>query len=181
VKLGAFTAILTSLLLSSGVASAATIDFGTVSAGNIYGISGQGSGTPGSTAVLDTYIFDVGTPLNFHAAAVDLVFNSFNFASLIGELFDEDPTTCGSCSALATASGADSFHLNFGELIVASDYFLRVSGKFGSGGAGIYGGVMAVGAVPIPGAVWLFGSGLAGLAALNRRRKSRKGEFRATA
>lgn len=58
-------------------------------------------------------------------------------------------------------------------ILAAGDYFLNIEG-FANGTSG-YGGNLATFAtppeVPIPGAIWLFGSGIAGLWAMRRRQK----------
>jgi hypothetical protein len=60
-------------------------------------------------------------------------------------------------------------------ILAAGDYFLNIEG-FANGTSG-YGGNLATFAVPpevpIPGAVWLFGTGIAGLVLMQRRRKQK--------
>ena len=51
-----------------------------------------------------------------------------------------------------------------------NDYRLIISGDANGNSGGLY--TVAISAVPIPAAVWLFGSGLVGLAAVARRKKS---------
>jgi len=62
--------------------------------------------------------------------------------------------------------------LNGNGLLSTGNYYLAIAGNAGAQAG--YGGDLSVSpnAVPIPGAVWLFGSGLAGLVMLNKRRKS---------
>jgi hypothetical protein len=158
------------LVATNQTASASTINLGTLISDQAYGLVGQASGAPNSVSVIDTYQFGVAGESSFAASVVDLIFNQFNFKTLYGELFDEDPTTCLGCVALASASGMDSFHLSYADLAGGAEYFLRISGEFGSGGHGAYGGALSVSPVPIPGAIWLLGSALAGLGALQRRR-----------
>ncbi len=56
-------------------------------------------------------------------------------------------------------------------LLNAGDYYIEISGSAGSTAG--YAGTLSVAETPIPGAVWLFASGAAGLGALLRRRKKK--------
>lgn len=83
--------------------------------------------------------------------------------AVIGPVFASSP--CGfilNCQGFAGSA-----------VLAAGDYFLNIEG-FANGTSG-YGGNLATFAtppeVPLPGAVWLFGTGLAGLIVMQRRRK----------
>jgi len=75
-------------------------------------------------------------------------------------------------SAVPCTQNPDGCQILAGSAVLpGGNYFLNISGT-GGGTAG-YGGDLTttpIGAVPVPGAVWLFGTGIAGLALLRRRR-----------
>lgn len=70
-----------------------------------------------------------------------------------------------------TVTDANNWQLN-GDLLFAADYAGMIYGQAGSkvGTFSLDLGSYAVTAVPVPGAVWLFGSALAGLLGFNRRK-----------
>jgi MYXO-CTERM domain-containing protein len=55
--------------------------------------------------------------------------------------------------------------------MLPGSYYLAIAGNAGQFAG--YGGNLSVAETPIPGAVWLFASGAAGLGALLRRRKKK--------
>jgi hypothetical protein len=57
-----------------------------------------------------------------------------------------------------------------GSLLGAGTYVLEVRGNVVGAGGGSYSGVLNLAPVPVPAAVWMFGSGLLGLVAVRRRK-----------
>ena len=185
-----FTHIITmaSFLLASSVASAATIwaptnedtdfiqlDFaGTPDAGR--GISTNG----GTLALFDDSDFG-GTALVIGQQGGQVVFSDNNDGSWNAEFFDVSKASGGSI----TLSGDNSFSLGmdwsagyYGDsnatLISSPDTYLIIFDGLDGSGAKISGNTLAVdlAPVPVPAAVWLFGSGLLGLVGIARRRQS---------
>ena len=113
----------------------------------------------------DTWNFTVSKPVTGAASVTNIGINNTNisgFKAVIDGTYQLLTTTAN--GVLNTASGV--FNLATG------GHYLTISGT-GANGAS-YGGNLAVstsvGAVPVPGAVWLFGSALAGLVGLTRKK-----------
>ena len=184
-----FTHIITmaSFLLASSVASAATIwaptnedtdfiqlDFaGTPDAGR--GISTNG----GTLALFDDSDFG-GTALVIGQQGGQVVFTDNNDGSWNAEFFDVSEISGGSI----TLSGNANFTLGmdwglgyFGDsnatLISSPDTYLIVFDGYDAQENPISGNTLAVdlAPIPVPAAVWLFGTGLIGLVAVARRKK----------
>lgn len=166
---------LSSLLVLPSVASAATINLGTTTSykqeleGN-YKLSDYG-GSIGT--LLDLYVFSFNTPgsgaLSLTATENENPQKDFSFlgarlwsGSLGGTLL----ASADSPTALDAA-----FALTYSNLQAGTDYFLEVLGTFGKSEAVLKGkSRLEISAVPIPPALVLFGTALAGLAGLSRRR-----------
>ena len=92
-------------------------------------------------------------------AAIPMGGDSANFASDTGL----GALSCGACGV------GDAFTLDYNAHVPLGD-----ASGFGGVGYGLHleGTIASVSAVPVPAAVWLFGSGLVGLAGVARRKKS---------
>ena len=173
--------------MASSVASAATIwaptnedtdfiqlDFaGTPDAGR--GISTNG----GTLALFDDADFG-GTALVIGEDGGQVVFTDNNDGSWNAEFFDESDTSGGSI----TLSGNANFTLGMdwgmgyvgdsnATLISSPDTYLIVFDGYDAQENPISGNTLAVdlAPIPVPAAVWLFGTGLIGLVAVARRKK----------
>jgi hypothetical protein len=132
--------------------------------------AGLGVQTPSNLA--DTDQIDVGELLTIH-------FNSLVTLTGVATLFDANHTPFGPGFPDNTnISGANTFLLNnvvttFGNANMALLALTGTDFTFASiaGQPSFYVGGLTFSAVPIPGAVWLFASGIAGIAALTRRRR----------
>lgn len=158
-------------------ASAATVaDFGEIGLPTVNVIGGFGFGGAPGTSFEHDYLFAVPSAADLVAFGVEFSGPFTDLTSFTADLFEGDPTLCGSgCALLASATlptaNPASFLLSYAGLQSGLDYFLRVSSTIGATGFGVYTGLMAVSAVPVPPALLLFGTALAGVAALARRRR----------
>lgn len=150
-------------------ALAASYNLGTLPVPSSQPIGGWEIGWPGSSHVLDTYAFQVSSAAELTAQAVEFeLWGIVNFGSLTAELLD---SSCGYC-AVDTATGTSGFLLSYADLLPANSYVLRITGILGNWAIkGIYYGQLAVSAVPVPPALLLFGTAIAGAAILSRRRR----------
>ena len=138
-------------------------------------------GSPGSGyGFYDDYVFTIS------GASVNSVSTTINFGSLLGitnfqeRLYNASGNSIptlgapvgGSIVAWTTPiSGLGYVAVLPTTLLAPGTYVLEIRGNVtGSAGAS-YAGTLNIGPVPLPAAVWLFGSGLLGLGALVRRRK----------
>jgi len=118
---------------------------------------------PTGTTFYDDFYFSLpkASKLDSNVTSIDLA--GFGFGPLNAELID---TSVSSTDVVGTG-------LNFSlASLAAGNYELVVSGTAESPFGGIFGGAVHVSAVPIPAAGWLLLSGLVGLGAIARRRKS---------
>ena len=151
---------------SGGItASAVTAVYNDLSP-NFAGLGVQTVGNPG-----DTDQIDVGELLTIH-------FNSAVKLTGVATLFDANHTPFGPGFPDNSITDANTFLLNgvsttFGNANMAllaltgTDFtFAAIAGQ-----PSFYLSGLTFSAVPIPGAVWLFASGIAGIAALTRRRR----------
>jgi hypothetical protein len=112
----------------------------------------------------------------FAAGGITGPFGIQNFSGAIYEIVGlpdvlpggDDILKFGPQLATLCASGLCQ-ELDGNGFLAAGNYYLAIAGNAGSLAG--YGGNLSVAEVPIPGAVWLFGGGLAGLGAMLRRRK----------
>ena len=179
--------VVASFAMASSVASAATIwaptnedtdfiqlDFaGTPDAGR--GISTNG----GTLALFDDSDFG-GTALIIGQQGGQVVFTDNNDGSRIAEFFDVSNTSGGSITLSNNANftlGMDWGLGYFGDsnstLISSPDTYLIVFDGYDAQENRISGNTLAVdlAPIPVPAAVWLFGTGLIGLVAVARRKK----------
>lgn len=149
-------------------ASAASYDLGTIPVPSSYDIAGQVTGDAGSTHIVDEYQFKVGDLAELGVNAFNLTSSHIvDFDVLEAALLD---SACGFC-VIAGASGASGVALSYANLLTSSTYILRISGTLGAlAKKGIYKGELSVSAVPVPPALILFGTAIAGVAAFSRRR-----------
>ena len=174
---GFFAALL--LVLFSNApqpAAAATIPLGTLTPGVGKLLGFQGNSGTGNNQLLDTYTFNVQTHSTLGAIGLALNFGTLEFTNLTAQLTD------GAGTVLATATAASSpfgpaFGLIEAGLTPGTQYLLRVIGSFGQSGTGLYGGALVaisdVSHMPLPPALLLFGTAIAGAAAFARRRAKR--------
>jgi hypothetical protein len=110
----------------------------------------------------DDFYFSLASSSKLDSDVTNIALVGFGFSSLGAELIDT------SNHDDVVGSG-----LNFtASSLAAGNYELQVSGAPLSPLGGIFSGAIHVSAVPIPAAAWLLLSGLAGLGAIARRRKS---------
>jgi hypothetical protein len=165
-------------------AKAATIGtFGTnpTSAAGAFSNDPNGAGVGG--LFTDQYTFDLNGPAfvtvatasnTFAVGGINGPFGIQNFAAAIFETFDniignaDDVLKFGPQFATLCASGLCQ-QLNGNGILQGGSYYLQVQGNAGSLAG--YGGNLSVAETPVPGAIWLFGSGVAGLAMLTKRRR----------
>jgi hypothetical protein len=124
----------------------------------------------------DDFFFNLTAPTSFSAVAS--VTNS-------GPLIDPFSIQVWRVGDLSALFGSSSFVVNSGAEFLAAagilsspgDYFLRVTGL--ASAATAIDGNITLSPVPVPGALVLFGSGLLGLIAVNRKRKQKVDELAA--
>jgi len=201
------TAIATALLLASGAANAAPVDWtGTFAMYNpVGGQLDANDGAPGVLAAVTGQIdVDAGT---FSLASEDTFFG-VNWSTSGGTLYGEGTYTVSTVDPAPGVSGGDyTFTVGAGQLGANIDFawggttgidvvmvwdvidngdgttsYISTdwdnNGVLGAGMIdGPFGGFsanfdMTTSEVPVPAAVWLFGSGLIGLAGIARRRKA---------
>jgi len=116
--------------------------------------NGLASGSPVDASVVFT-ISNAGSGASSAITAVSLELNSFiniaNFAATLNG------------TALTLSSGPGGTTALFQGMLADGAYTLLFSGDVTGSGGGIINGAIAVEAVPLPAAVWLFGSALIGL------------------
>ena len=177
-----------SFLLASSVASAATIwaptnedtDFIQLDFAGTP-VAGPGISTNGGTlALFDDSDFG-GTALVIGKEGGQVVFTDNNNGSCNAEFFDKNDTSDGSITLSDNANfmlgmdwGAGYYGDSNTTLIRSPDTYLIVFDGLDGSGAEISGNTLAVdlAPVPVPAAVWLFGSGLLGLVGIARRKQS---------
>jgi len=175
--------VATSFMLASSVATAATIwaptnmdtDFIQFDFGDGVGFTTNG----GNLALFDDDDTGFIKPLKIGESGGQVVFSDNNDGSWNAEFFDVGNASGGSI----TLSGDNSFSLGmdwgdgyYGDsnasLLSSPDTYLVVFDGLDGSGAKKSGNTLAVdlAPVPVPAAVWLFGSGLLGLVGIARRK-----------
>lgn len=173
-RLGGAVTLALALVLGGVSAKAATYDFGTIAAPGIATpLLGGAIGTSGQTLLVNSFQFDVAGPSRIDAFGFNVIPHIFNFVNLTAQLF----TVAGHTAVTGPATLGSGFALSYAGLTSGVDYVLEITGTLGAGifgnAGGLYLGAMAISAVPVPPALILFGTAIAGMAALGRRR-SRK-------
>ncbi len=143
-------------------ASAATLDLGTINSSKDFGNTVSGS-------FVDTFTFFVpsNNGVGVSATNVGIKFNK----QIWGLISDFSATLNGiALNLTSTAVSNGIFQTLFTSTSgsAAGSHTLVFTGT----GNGSYGGAIAVAQTPIPAAIWLFGSALAGLTGMSRRKKA---------
>jgi len=133
---------------------------------------------PGTAAFSDQYTFSLsGAPLfvTFASATNDFARTSDFITSFTGQLFQVVGGVNVPVSAVATpqpcqTNPAGCQVVAGSAILAAGNYFLQIAGI--GGGTSGYGGNLTTSAVPIPGALALFATGLVGLGLLKRKKKN---------
>lgn len=169
---------LSSLIFLLPAASASTIDLGTTTSykqeleGN-YKLSDYG-GTIG--VPLDLYVisFDTADAGSLLVTANENENPQKDFSLLGANLWSGSLGGTLVASAQSATPSDAAFTLSYSNLQAGTDYFLEILATFAKSEAVLKGkSRFAISVVPIPPALALFGTALAGLAALSRRRKDR--------
>jgi len=200
------TAIATALLLASGAAHAAPVDW--TGSFSMYDPSNTQMDANGPAAGLDAYVTgQIDTDAGVYSLASTDPFSGLQWTATNGILFGEGTHTVSTadagCGFAICASGSDiTFTVGAGQLGGVIKFGWGATGGIdvvnvwdvsgntytstdvdGDGilGLGMVDGPfpgfnanfnMTTSEVPVPAAVWLFGSGLVGLAGIARRRKA---------
>ena len=177
-RLGGVIAIAVGLAFGATAANATSYNLGTIpSSGQSNFLFGGAFGSPGTTSLVDSIAFKVTGNSDLNVFGANLLPPPFNFTNLVAELFTVDGGAC-SLGCLVTPDSSTSgsiFALSYAGLQAGSNYLLKITGTLGSGffgaAGGLYQGLFAVSAVPVPPALILFGTAIAGMATLARRRR----------
>jgi hypothetical protein len=134
------------------------------------GISSTVTGGPGT---LTGFIYDFDFSLSGKATIDAILSQSHTTVSTPTsfELFGGSPTgsnTLLTASTVGTGNATGELQLHYANL-AAGAYFLKIVGGLASGKTGTVTGLVSVSAVPVPAALLLFGSALAGLVGVGRR------------
>ena len=143
------------LLLLATSANAATVE--------VFGHSGILSGAPFTTPFNAT--FDVMEAADVTVTLTDQV-SPGPFANLW--LFITSSTSTGPLAQIHLMDGGLTTDTNVFAALPGVDYFVNVIGETGAVPFGLFAVSAAVQIVPVPAALWLMGSALAGLMALGR-------------
>jgi hypothetical protein len=169
--------LLTSVVLATGLMAAA----GVSSADSLSltpsgpAITSSDPGTIPTTLVTGPsfstdYFFTLGSGSNIGGNVVNISFTvipgvNYDISNLTATLFNASTNTI-----VPGDSGSPDFQLT----LPAGGYYVQVAGDPDGSQGGFYGGAVSViSAVPLPAAAWLLFSGVAGLAAMARRRGTR--------
>ena len=177
-RLGGAIAIAVGLAFGGSAANATSYNIGTIpSPGDSFALFGGQIGASGSTSLVDSFAFKVSGDSKLDVFGFNFLPNPFNFTNLVAELFTVDGGAC-SLGCLVTpdsTSSGTTFSLSYAGLQAGTDYLLKITGTLGAGlfgnAGGLYTGLFAVSTVPVPPALILFGTAIAGMATLARRRR----------
>lgn len=168
-------AVLGALVASAPASAAVVDDWGTLGP-NSVGSYGQTVSAGNSTT---TFAHDYAFGLSGNASlkSVVLNFNAFAPRNIIGlqaMLFSTNGTTDTLLASTSIGDGSlyETIKLAYANLNSATDYFIRIVGTVTRGTLGTYAGVYELSPVPLPPALWLFGSAIIGLAAIGRQRRA---------
>jgi hypothetical protein len=181
----AASAALLAMTVTAQPAVISTFGTNPVSAAGFFAADPNGAGVGG--LFKDQYTFNlVGGPAFVTIASATNTFADGaingpqyikNFAAAIFQTFDniignaDDVLKFG--PQFATLCGNGKCQTLDGEgLLFAGNYYLQIQGDAGINAG--YGGNLSVAQTPLPAAAWLFGTGLAGLGLLARRRRKQQ-------
>ena len=127
------------------------------------------------TGAFSSFVYDFEFTLT-KAATLDATLSQAHTTVLTGAQFELFKGTPGSpqgspfpiASTVGTGAATGELQLHYADL-AAGSYFLQIVGGLLSGKVGTLTGLVSVAAVPVPGALLLFGSALAGLVGVTRR------------
>ena len=143
-------------------ANAANIALGTISLSKDFSNTVSG-------AFSDTYTFNTSLPSTVGVSATNVAVKFSG--NIFGEISNFAGTLNGVALEFSTATVGNAIaKFLVGNVSGATDYTLVLSGNAGNGAS--YGGSIAVAPVPVPAAVWLFGSALMGMLGVSRRKKA---------
>jgi len=147
-----------------GVAHAAVVTLPTSPTGPSLNIGDIGivPVTYQSGSFTDNFYFSLASTSKVDSGVTAVVLAGFGFSSLAAELINTTTST-------VVGSG---LNITLPSLTGGDNYDLRVSGTPLAPLGGLFGGAVHVSSVPVPAAAWLLISGLAGIGALARRRKT---------
>lgn len=181
-KLLLATAALVALSLPASADIVVGLGTNPTSGAGAFANTDPGTGTGGSGLFLDIYNFNL-----VGAQVLTIAFATNTFAGGAPQFITNFTGAVVSDGADGVVGGGDDSVVLGPELASAcvnvpacqifggsailpgGAYYLRITGDAGVDAG--YGGNLSTSPVPIPGAVWLFGSGIAGLFAMQRRRR----------
>jgi PEP-CTERM motif. len=174
------TALFIAGMASANAAVVANLGVNPTSRTGDFASGTVGVNATGAGAFTDQVVFSlqggpqfltISSATNVYPATTDFITNftaqGFRIVGGIGGGDDVPVTPVLAATSCPTQSNCQGFAGS--ALLAAGNYYLQLSGI--GGGTSGYGGNLAVTQVPIPGALAMFGLGLAGLGLLSRRRK----------
>jgi hypothetical protein len=159
-------------------ASAAVIeDWGVLAPASIGSYGQTVTATNDTTTFAHDYLFQLSGDTRIRS--VTLNFNAFaprNIYGLQALLFKSEGGEDVILASTGVGSGStyETIALAYSNLDTFTDYFIRIIGSVTQGTSGTYAGMYELSPVPLPAAVWLFGSAIFGLAAVGRKRRAAK-------